>query len=302
MNKFFRAIGFSQPMTIAGLQTLINQVLTAPDYRAYVSGSEETLLAEFRMDFADNCGVSVCGEFDAGDQFRHEYCYPYFISGITSTTERLTVEPRIRQEGYCGVVDDYKVGVTLIYHLQNYIDFVRRRNIGRVPEEHVSTMLAGLSVEGTILMPIGKTPEEEQKRRQDQGRYVRMVQSAMQGNEQAMEKLTVRDMDTYAAISRQIMDSDVLSLVESYFTPYGVECDLYSVLGEIRAVRTTRNRVTDEELVQLALDVNGLEFALCINRDDLYGEPQEGRRFRGVVWMQGMAAFGDVNEGGRPQG
>jgi hypothetical protein len=55
----------------------------------------------------------------------------------------------------------------------------------------------------------------------------------MDGDEDAMEKLTMEDMDTYAAISRQIQTQDVYSIVDSYFMPYGVECDMYSVMGEI---------------------------------------------------------------------
>ena len=40
-------------------------------------------------------------------------------------------------------------------------------------------------------------------------------------------------MDTYTAISRRIVSEDVLSIVESSFMPCGVECDQYSVIGEI---------------------------------------------------------------------
>ena len=32
---------------------------------------------------------------------------------------------------------------------------------------------------------------------------------------------------------------------------------------------------------------------ICINDRDLYGEPAEGRRFKGVVWMQGVINFPD---------
>jgi hypothetical protein len=78
-----------------------------------------------------NCGVSVVGEFDPNDQFRYEYCYPYFLSDRISTQANVTIEPRIREEAYSGVVDDLKLGVTLIFHLQNLVEYVKLHNSGQ---------------------------------------------------------------------------------------------------------------------------------------------------------------------------
>ena len=43
----------------------------------------------------------------------------------------------------------------------------------------------------------------------------------------------------------------------------------------------------------MTLDCNGLPFDLLINSRDLYGEPAAGRRFRGIVWMQGTVHYPD---------
>ena len=39
------------------------------------------------------------------------------------------------------------------------------------------------------------------------------------------------------------------------------------------------------------LDCNDLNFDICINKKDLLGEPEVGRRFKGVVWLQGCVNF-----------
>ena len=39
------------------------------------------------------------------------------------------------------------------------------------------------------------------------------------------------------------------------------------------------------------INCNELNFDICINKDDLYGEPEIGRRFKGVLWMQGFINF-----------
>ena len=50
--------------------------------------------------------------------------------------------------------------------------------------------------------------------------------------------------DMYTTISRRIQKDDIFSLVDTYFMPYGVECDQYSVLGEITELRLATNDVT----------------------------------------------------------
>lgn len=295
MNKFFRAIGFSEPMSAAGLQILINQVLTTPEYRAYTTNGEDTLLAEFRMSCGPDFGVSVVGEFDAEDQFRYEYCYPYAVSSEISTSQKITIEPRVREEMYAGVCDDLKVGVTLIFHLQNLIDCAKLAGEDNADVRDIdgtSVMLAALSSEGTIMLPVMKTVQDVQVSRRRSEKRTNLLRQAMDGDDGAMQNLTMQDMDMYAAISHQIQTNDVYSLVDSYFMPYGVECDMYSVMGDIRECGIVRNRMTDEELWRLVVDCNGLRFVLMIHTQDLYGEPEVGRRFKGVVWMQGTVQFG----------
>ena len=48
-----------------------------------------------------------------------------------------------------------------------------------------------------------------------------------------MESLTMDDIDTYAMISQRLTKEDVFSIVDSFFMPSGLECDQYSVMGEI---------------------------------------------------------------------
>lgn len=58
-------------------------------------------------------------------------------------------------------------------------------------------------------------------------------------------------MDMYTTISRRIQKDDIFSLVDTYFMPYGVECDQYSVLGEITEFRLVTNDITGERYIFL---------------------------------------------------
>ena len=83
----------------------------------------------------------------------------------------------------------------------------------------------------------------------------------------------------------------MFTLVDTYFIPYGMECDLYSILGEITDFRKKQNIMTKEEIYILGVNVNDLIFNICINEKDLMGEPQVGRRFKGTIWMQGYVNY-----------
>ena len=98
-------------------------------------------------------------------------------------------------------------------------------------------------------------------------------------------------MDTYTAISKKIQKEDVFSLVDTSFMPYGVECDHYSILAEIIDYSKIKNKITGEKIYLMTLNCNDMIFDMCINQDDLYGEPAVGRRFKGIIWMQGYINF-----------
>ena len=82
-------------------------------------------------------------------------------------------------------------------------------------------------------------------------------------------------------------NEDLYSVVDQSFMPCGVECDQYSIIGEILEVEESANSLTDEKLWLLKLTCNDVEFRLCIRQADLTGEPMRGRRIKCRLWMQG---------------
>lgn len=114
-----------------------------------------------------------------------------------------------------------------------------------------------------------------------------LLAAAREGDEDAIESLTLEDIDMYSMLSKRIINEDVLSIVDSYFMPYGIESDQYSVLGEIMNVCYTENTMTGQRICVMTVDTNDLIYDVCINEKDLLGEPLVGRRFKGTIWMQG---------------
>lgn len=291
MHKFMRAIGFSKLADRREEQRLITDIIMNATHRSYTSNGEDTILAEFCEDFAQDIGIAVCGEFDAEEKFTYDYFYPYLRGTGVSSYEDVSVERHADKESYAGVCDDIKVGVSLIFYLQNIVPYVKAQTTNMLPVTGTTLTLSGLSISGNILLPIGKDESDRRRIQKESMSRNQLIAAARKGDEDAIESLTLEDMDIYSTISKKILTEDVFSLVDTYFMPYGVECDQYSVMGEILDISLRVNRITREEIYVLRLCCNDLEFDVCINKNDLYGEPQIGRRFKGVIWMQGYINY-----------
>lgn len=293
MHKYLRAIGFSNFSSRKELKELLTDVVVHSTQRVCTTGNDQILLGEFCKDFAENMGIAVCGEFDEedGDKFIYDYYYPYLRGTGITTTEDVSVERHASKESYAGVCDDIKVGVSLIFYLQNMIPYVKAQAQGLLPIRGTTLTLSALSLKGNVMMPILKDEYQKQKSQKDSTNRNNLIAAARRGDEEAIETLTLEDMDMYTTISKKIQKEDVFSLVDTYCMPYGVECDQYSILGEILTCQTVKNTVTGEEIYQMSVYCNELTFDLCINKEDLFGEPQVGRRFKGIIWLQGFINF-----------
>ena len=84
------------------------------------------------------------------------------------------------------------------------------------------------------------------------------------------------------------------SIIDSCFMPCGVECDQYSVIGEITEIVEKKNQITGEEVYDLKLECSDIVFHVGIAKQDLTGEPAVGRRFKGQIWMQGNVVFDEA--------
>lgn len=305
MHKYMRAIGFSKLTDRKELQKLLTNVVVEADERAYTTNDEDSLLAVFCKDFTekaeneidnpnrinDSVGIAVCGEFDGDEKFTYEYYFPFLRGVNISSQEDVSVERHASQESYAGVCDDIRVGVSLIFYLQNMIPYVKAKNSNILPIRGTTLTLTALSVSGTIMMPLNKSEKDLIRNKKLNINRSQLLNAARRGDEEAIENLTLEDMDTYTAISKKILKEDVFSLVDTCFMPYGVECDQYSIVGEILECNPVKNALTKEELYFMTLSCNDLQFDLCINKEDLYGEPCPGRRFKGIIWMQGFINF-----------
>lgn len=289
MHSYLKTIGFSD-ITKKELDDILKKVVQNHDRSYLAEGHDHSMFVEFSKDFGKNYGISVCGTFEDG-MFRMEYYFPYFSGTGITTQEKVIVEKHADKESYAGACDDYRIGVTLIFYLQKPGQYLKE--IGKIPpgSNTPPLTLSGLAAEGKILFPVHKDAELVRIAQESTKERNRLIEKARKGDEDAIESLTMEDMDAYSMINMRIANEDIMSIVDTYFMPYGIECDRYNVMGEILDIKRSYNTATGEESYCLTIDSNDIQFDVLINERDLLGEPQVGRRFKGIIWLQGQLQF-----------
>lgn len=291
MHKYIKAIGFHKVISEKAWNRILRQAENEFTGYERISLEEGIDFCELRKEYGVGIGICSYGQVDEDEIYDREYYLPYFVgSGITSYAD-IIVERRSDREAYIGICEDAKVGVSLIFHLQNGMEYMKEYQLGQIPKRSTSITLSGLAVSGTILFPIMKSKEQEQEIKEESRNRMMLLSAAREGNTDAIESLTMEDIDTYSEVSKRLLNEDVYSIVDTYFMPYGVECDQYSILGEILDIDVVENRLTGEEIYVLTLDVNELVFDVCVPTEKITGEPAIGRRFKADIWLQGKINF-----------
>ena len=284
MHSYLRSVGFSD-VNRKDLEKILEEVVCHYDEKHTAVNESQNTFAEFIRYYTPGCGLAVCGEYEEDGTFRRDYYFPIFKGNGVTTQEKTVVERHADKEAFAGACDDYRVGITLIFYLQNPARYMREGK--RENMVHCPLTLVGLAEEGKILFPVEKDKELVRIQKESDRNRNDLMEAARNGDEEAIESLTMEDMDTYSMLSKRIVTEDIMSIVDTYFMPYGIECDRYGIMGEIRSFSRRRNEKTGEELCCMTVESRDIVLDVVINQKDLLGEPAVGRRFKGNIWLQG---------------
>jgi hypothetical protein len=289
LHSFLKAIGFRNIHNNKELYSILEEVVKKPDHEVITTDGHGNGFGSFSKEYGENFGITVCGDFLEKNEFHIEYYFPYFRGSTVTTYDQIEVDRFAQKEAFAGICDDMRFGATLMFYVSNAGDILEARIKYENQFDAKSVVLSGLASNGKILLPVLKTEQQVKARAESAQERISLMAEAREGNQEAIDHLTMNDMDTYSMLSRRLSENkeDILSIVETSFIPYGIECDQYIVIGEITDCNRTHNRMTGESVWQLSLICNDVDFAIVINERDLYGEPAVGRRFRGKILLQG---------------
>lgn len=291
MHQYLKAIGFGNFSTKKELKEILNQVENNYTHQTVISYNESVDFCELKKEFGKGIGIALYGEIDENEKFDADYYIPYFKGNGVTTFSEVTLEKKIDREQYVGICEDPKVGISLIFCVKNGVEYKKEYQFGTISRLNTSVTFSGLALSGKILFPVKKSPQQIESVSEASDNRRNLLSAARNGDQTAIETLTLDDIDIYSQVSRRLQHEDVFTIVDTYFMPYGVECDVYSIMGEILDVEEIENRITKEKIYQLRLDVNELQFDVCVPKREVLGEPGVGRRFKGTIWLQGEINF-----------
>ena len=286
MNTFLRSIGFGNLKKQKDVEDMIVKVISGASDTEKYTGSDGNTYAEYTLATSSSCGIKAVGELDAEGKFHFSHYFPYIKPLIDNTEEEIYINKKIDTDGFTGMCDDYRLGICLIFYLQNVADFYNQYGDVKMIRDQ-AVRFGALAESGKIILPTLNYAEEQVKRKKESTKKNKLIAEAKKGNIEAIESLTINDIDNYAKASVRIKNEDLLSIVDTSITPCGSESEMYNIMGNILSVDLERNMQTGEKMWVMQVESNEIRIDVCINSEDLTGEPEVGRRFRGNVWLQG---------------
>lgn len=288
MHSYLKSIGFNN-ITRHDLEIILKDIEAHPDIQGVtgLDSKNEERIVEFRKNYAHDMGISVIGSLQS-DGFRMEYYYPYFCGCSDSSHEDVEIVRMSDREMYQGIIDDDKVGIDLVFHLIDEISLIHADYETGKDVNHGKVRLSGMCESATVLFPLDDEIKPDETSLDPDN--AEMLRRADDGDVEAAAQLSLNNLSDYAELNNRLESEDVLTILSSYIMPLGIESDKYTVLGEIKSVKQYTNSITRQIIWVIGLLVNGIKIDVCVNRDNIIGEPANGMRLRCNLWLQGRIA------------
>lgn len=286
MHSYLRAIGFSKYKFRNQLEDLYWKTMFEPDRKINTIIGVNSASVQFEKDFCPNMGLAIIGEYNEG-KLSIEHHFPY-IKGVKNMVfENISIEKQTDKESYAGICEDTSLGMSLIFYLQNIAGYAKSKWLNYSNKSFNNVVFSALSIDGVVILGMKKDAASKNQETIYKKRRNSLLKAAQKGDMDAIENLTIDEMDLYTMISLRIRHEDMFSIVDTSFMPCGVECDHYMIVGNILSVHTEINSITNEKIYNIMVEANYILLNIGINSLDLQGEPKVGRRFRGEIWLQG---------------
>ena len=186
MREYLKAIGFSDLNSRKKTDELINEIKKNPSRKNWFQIDEEEAIFIYEKDFAEAAGIAVIEVMDRDGYRVTDHFYPYVRGANYLYHEDLEFEHYTDKEGYAGICDENNIGIPLIFHVNNPVDYLKIV-YGKFHDKINSITLSGMSKKGMIILPVEK--DEFQEREERKGNELRneMIDAAKAGDEMALE-------------------------------------------------------------------------------------------------------------------
>ena len=225
MHRFLRAVGFSNITTKQDMDKLLGITMDKPSVSKQILSKDGRKITELSREFAHNTGLTVRGEYDKLGFFHVDHYFPYCYSSLITMRTEVTINRRVDTSAFTGMCDDIRMAVSVIFYLQNSVDYIKLNFTDNTPHR-ANLALSGLSLTGRILLGIEKTDDSIERLRHETRMKRQLIIQAKNGDQDAIDNLTLDEIDLSGQLMKRIMTEDLYSIVDSTFIPYGSESDL----------------------------------------------------------------------------
>ncbi len=293
MHTFLRSIGYAGIKSPAEEEKLVYKTIAESAIKKIIFKENGTKQIEYIRFVSEVCGIIVSGEEDEDGRFHFNYYIPFGSGDAEENFEdEIFISKRVDTDSYTGMCDDPRLGISIIFYILNKMDYLKFTEAKKRLADR-SVKFSGLAESGNIILPTIVRVENNEGLNKYNEKKISMIAEAKKGNQEAIEQLMLADIDRREMISGRINNEDILSIVDTSIVPYGSESDMYKITGNIRTCKRVFNTDTGEEIWHMIVDCNDIPIDVYINKEDLTGEPEVGRRFRGSVWLQGQLVLRD---------
>ncbi len=286
MHDFLRAIGFRNVKTEKDFSPVLNDAAQENDNREIVLKSDDCYVCRITKYYSEDAqiGLEIYGEYIEDDVFRMEYYHPFFNGECVSAHEQVELQRHAATNSYAGICDDDRLDISIIFYL-NEAGSVRANLFDEKRYEDKNIYFSGLCKAGRVLLPVLPSIKNENTKVKD--KVSRICAENDFDGEEFEDDIPEFLSDFMPDFEKRLKKDDVYTIVNTFLMPYGVETDQYMVLGEIDAVRTVKNSVSGETVYIIRVTARKIQMDICVNEGDIQGVPVPGRRFKGIIWLQG---------------
>lgn len=232
-------------------------------------------------------GLTIRGLYNnITKDFKYSFAFPYVEGRTPYFNSELIFERQRDKEAFMVHCNEVGKDIAPIFFLRNIVEYMKKFKGETILSDRL-IWLSALAISGKIILPIRKTTEQIVKYNAATKEKEKLMDKALSGDIEAIDKLAINEYETISQIYERIKTEDVYSIVDSSFIPSGLECDSYSVVGNIESVSECKNIITNEIIYFMKIECNNIEMEIAINKEDLIGEPKAGYRFIGKIWLQG---------------
>ncbi|MDA3730548.1 DUF3881 family protein [Niameybacter massiliensis] len=295
MESPLNAVGFSKSSNKYDTEDIIEGILNNPSKQMAIELTPEVIFAEYLQELAENTYLIVRvtvkkdNDSDKDPEITVYNCDAFVEAENNMQIEELSIERGDEYDeedtDYYVIFEEKESSMEIIFILQNTVQYLEGVRQGKTIKE---VNVVGIASEGTIILPIEKDEEEERVEKEEREKLRSILQKMKEGDEEARSLLEKEEKELDLLLKERLREEDFLTVMSGYFMPATVEDSVYAILGEILAIKERKNKITDEEMYVLTLDVNDLILEVVIHKDELIGMPSVGMRFMGTCWIQGQ--------------